>query len=78
MRGKKLNRDNNVFNVDKNLRDSAPYYQKAKQNLFATIRRNGSPTLFQTISCAEFEWDHLCNQIYDVEFRINFNFNLAN
>ena len=60
-----LNRNNNVFHVYKNLRGSAPYYQKAKQNLFATIRQHGSPTIFQTISCAEFEWDHLCKQIYE-------------
>ena len=63
-----LNRNNNVFNVYKNLRGSAPYYQKAKQNLFAMIRQHGSPTLFQTISCAEFEWDHLCKQIYETVY----------
>ena len=63
-----LNRNNNVFNVYKNLRGSAPYYQKAKQNLFATIRQHGSPTIFQTVSSAEFEWDYLCKQIYETVY----------
>ena len=63
-----LNRNNNVFNVYKNLRGSSPYYQKAKNDLFATIRQHGAPTLFQTFSCAEFEWDMLCKQIYEVVY----------
>ena len=57
-----------TFNVYKNLRGSAPYYQKAKQNLFATIRQHGSPTIFQTVSSAEFEWDQLCKQIYETVY----------
>ena len=60
-----LSRNNNVFNVYKNLRGSAPYYQKAKKDLFATIRQHGAPTIFQTFSCAEYEWDSLCKQIYE-------------
>ena len=63
-----LSRNNNVFNVYKNLRGSAPYYQKAKKDLFATIRQHGSPTLFQTFSCAEFEWDVLCQKIYETVY----------
>ena len=42
-----LIRTNNVFNVYKNLRGSAPYYQKAKQNLFATIVNMAHPHYFK-------------------------------
>ena len=51
------------------MRGSAPYYEKAKKDLFATIRQHGSPTLFQTFSCAEFEWDELCKQIYQTVYK---------
>ena len=66
-----LTRNNNFFNVFKNLRGSVPYYQKSKKDLFATIRQYGAPTLFQTFSCAEFDWDYLCQQIYKTVYKKN-------
>ena len=41
------------------------YFEDVKKRLMATIRQNGSPTLFCTFSCAEFHWDHLVKSIYE-------------
>ena len=41
------------------LRDSPPYFEKAKKDLFAMIRQLGPATLFCSFSSAETKWMHL-------------------
>ena len=41
------------------LRDSPPYFEKAKKDLFAMIRQLGPATLFCSFSSAETQWVHL-------------------
>ncbi len=41
------------------LRGSAPYFEKAKKDLFAMIRQLGPATLFCSFSSAETKWIHL-------------------
>ena len=41
------------------------YYQDAKKRLMATLRQKGAPTLFTTLSCAEFDWDELAQRTYE-------------
>ncbi|CAB3994302.1 Hypothetical predicted protein [Paramuricea clavata] len=41
------------------LRGSPPYFEKAKKDLFAMIRKLGPATLFCSFSSAETKWIHL-------------------
>ena len=41
------------------------YYQDAKKKLMATLRQKGAPTLFMTLSCAEFDWNELVQRTYE-------------
>ena len=41
------------------------YFQAVKKNLMAFIRQKGPPTLFVTLSSAEFEWDEMIHRIYE-------------
>ena len=47
------------FRVLRNLRDSPPYFEKCKKDLFAMIRQLGKPTWFCSFSAAETQWIHL-------------------
>ena len=47
------------------------YFQDAKKRLMATIRQKGSPTLFVTFSCAEYEWLELAKSIYETVHKTN-------
>ena len=60
-----LLRNNNIFRSFKSLRGTSMYFEDVKKRLMATIRQNGSPTLFCTFSCAEFSWDYLVKSIYE-------------
>ena len=41
------------------------YFQSVKKNLMAFIRQKGPPTLFVTLSSAEFQWDEMLQRIYE-------------
>ena len=60
-----LLRNNNIFRSFRNLRGTSMYFEDVKKRLMATIRQNGSPTLFCTFGCAEFHWDYLVKSIYE-------------
>ena len=45
------------------------YYEQAKKNLLAHLRQNGCPTLFFTLSSAEFEWKELLKEIIETVYR---------
>ena len=47
------------------------YFQDAKKRLMATIRQKGSPILFVTFSCAEYEWLELAKSIYETVYKTN-------
>jgi hypothetical protein len=51
-----LVRYNRTFEVFKTMRGTSSYYQQSKKNLMAMLRQKGCPTLFVTISCAEYKW----------------------
>ena len=50
-----LSRFNQSFQVYKSLRGTSMYYQESKKNLMALLRQNGCPSVFLTLSCAEFD-----------------------
>ena len=64
-----LPRFNRSFEVYKTMRGTSMYYSDAKKNLMAALRQNGCPTLFLTVSCAEYQWLELCRQILETEFK---------
>ena len=41
------------------------YHQDTKKKLMATLRQKGAPTLFTTLSCAEFDWNELVHRTYE-------------
>ena len=45
------------------------YYEESKKNLMALLRQNGCPTLFFTLSCAEFDWTDLLKEIIETVYR---------
>ena len=49
--------------VLKNVRGSAPYFQRCKKDLFAMIRQLGNPTWFCSFPAAETRWAHLLKAI---------------
>ena len=60
-----LYRYDSAFVTFKNIRGTNMYFQDAKKRLMATLRQKGSPTLFVTFSCAEYEWLDLAKSIYE-------------
>ena len=57
-------RYNTAFSAFKSLRGTSMYFQAVKKNLMAFIRQKGPPTLFVTLSSAEFQWDEMLQRIY--------------
>ena len=41
------------------------YFEESKKNLMSILRQNGCPSLFLTISCAEFDWPDLLKEIVE-------------
>ena len=60
-----LYRYNNAFKTFKTCRGTTMYYSDTKKKLMATLRQKGTPSLFTTFSCAEYEWDSLAKSIYE-------------
>ena len=58
-----LSRFNRSYQVFKNMRGTSMYYEESKKNLMALLRQNGCPSVFLTISCAEFDWPELLKEI---------------
>jgi hypothetical protein len=63
-----LVRYNRTFEVFKTMRGTSSYYQQSKKNLMAMLRQKGCPTLFVTLSCAEYKWKELVRQILETEW----------
>ena len=64
-----LPRYNRSFEVFKTMRGTSMYYQDAKKNLMAVLRQNGCPSLFLTVSSAEYKWKQLIKQILETEWK---------
>ena len=64
-----MHRYNTAFNAFKHLRGTSMYFQAVKKNLMAFIRQKGAPTLFVTLSSAEFQWDEMIHKIYETTTR---------
>ena len=64
-----LPRCNRSYEAFKSIRGTSPYYEQAKKNLMAILRQKGCPTLFLTMSCAEYKWDQLIKGILEVKER---------
>ena len=62
-----LPRINRSYDAFKTVRGTSPYYEAAKKNLMAILRQKGCPTLFLTLSCAEYKWDNLIKEILQVK-----------
>ena len=60
-----LSRYNRSYQVFKNMRGTSMYYKKSKKNLMAHLRQNGCPSVFLTLSCAEFDWPELLKEIVE-------------
>ena len=60
-----LYRYDNAYTTFKTNRGTAMYYQDAKKKLMAALRQKGAPTLFTTLSCAEFDWNELVQKTYE-------------
>ena len=58
-------RYNTAFSAFKSLRGTSMYFQAIKKNLMVFIRQKGPPTLFVTLSSAEFQWDEMIHRIYE-------------
>ena len=60
-----LERYNKLYSVFKNMRGTSMYYEGIKKDAMATLRQKGSPTLFLTLSAAEFQWEELFHQVLE-------------
>ena len=60
-----LSRFNRSYQVFKNMRGTSMYYEESKKNLMAHLRQNGCPSVFLTLSCAEFDWPELLKEIVE-------------
>ena len=60
-----LSRYNRSYEVFKAMRGTSMYYEEAKKNVMAILQQNGSPSLFVTLSCAEYSWNSLLKEILE-------------
>jgi hypothetical protein len=47
------------------MRGTSMYFEDAKKNVMALLRQKGSPSLFVTLSCAEYSWKGLLREIME-------------
>ena len=64
-----LGRYNRSFEVFKTMRGTSMYYEESKKNLMAIMRQKGCPSLFFTLSMAEFDWPELLQEIIETVYR---------
>ena len=60
-----LERRNIGYRTFKHIRGTAPYFEHSKSRLFAFLRQNGPPTIFTTITSAEYDWTDLMINIIE-------------
>ena len=64
-----LERYSRSFSVFKKMRGTAMYYEAAKKQLMATLRQRGPPTVFITLSSAEYHWSGLLKSVYETVYK---------
>ena len=62
-----LMRNNSAYTAFKTIRGTSMYFEDKKKDLMAYIRQLGPPTIFCTLSAAEFDWDDLAKSIYETK-----------
>ena len=62
-----LMRNNSAYTAFKTIRGTSMYFEDKKKDLMAYIRQLGPPTVFCTLSAAEFDWDDLAKSIYETK-----------
>ena len=67
-----LSRYNRSYQVFKTMRGTSMYYEEAKKNVMAILRQKGSPSLFVTLSCAEYSWDGQLKEIMETVYNKQF------
>ena len=67
-----LNRYNRSFQVFKSVRGTSMNYEQSKKNLMALLHQQGCPSVFLTLSCAEFDWPELLKEIAETVYRRKF------
>ena len=60
-----LQRTNKTYQVFKNVRGTSMYYEDMKKKAMSTLRQLGSPTIFFTLSYAEFQNEKLFKQVLE-------------
>ena len=53
-----------LMHYSKNITGTTGYWQKSKEDLKATISQKGPPTIFFTLSCAEYHWPEFHNLLH--------------
>ena len=66
-----LERRNIGYRTFKNIRGTAPYFEHQKSRLFAFLRQKGPPTIFTTITSAEYDWISLMENIIKAKPDVN-------
>ena len=64
-----LVRYNRAFQGFKALRGSQMYYEESKKQVMALLRQYGCPSVFLTLSCAEFDWEELVKEVMETVYR---------
>ena len=49
------------------------YYEDSKKNIMALLRQKGCPSIFLTLSSAEFDWPELLKEIAETVYRRKFS-----
>ena len=75
---KDLSRYNRGYQAFKLMRGTAPYFEESKKNLMAILRQQGCPTIFMTLSSAEFDWPDLLREIVETVERRKVSENYLN
>ena len=68
-----LLRYNQTYKVFKSLRGTCMYFEECKHNLMALIRQYGCPSAFLTLSCNEYDWEELLQEIAETVYRRKFS-----
>ena len=73
-----LARYNRSFQVFKTMRGTSMYFENSKKKLMAMLRQEGAPSVFMTVSCAEYKWKELVRQILETERKRHVNMEEVN
>ena len=57
----------------RNLRESPPYFERCKKDIFAMIRQLGNPTSFCSFSAAETKWNHFLKTLGRIVEKKDYN-----